>query len=256
MKGKQVITNKRFGKRTAIVLALTMLLTCFAYAMPVNAASTANLKQANVKWDLKNNKKVKFKTKWSAIGTKTHTVKLSNFKVKNAKKKGYKQCTYTLTYYRNLNLSKKQRNKIVHFAMGDGEFISPGGDFWYAVVDYKTGMVLKKGNKHNVKVTSSKWKTSDWKEVKSTDGMSFNYAKKCSIDIKIIYPKKYKNLAIGAGGFTEAPHWVTEVSGGSAAGWVETPNADKFAKGKQSFYDTKLYWSAKDKRYAHFKRVK
>ena len=247
---------KHLRKRVAVVLAMMMLLTGFTYILPVNAASTADMKKANVKWDLKNNKTLKFKTTWSTLGTKTHKLKMTNFKVKNAKKKGYKQCTFTLTYYRKLKLSKKQRNKIAWFTWGDGEYTYPGGDFWYAAVDYKTGKVLTKGNKQKVKVSASDWKFSDWKEVKSTDGVSFKYARKSSIDVKIIYPEKYKNLAIGAGGFTEAPHEEIEIKGGSASGWIEIPNADKFFKGKKAFSDTKLLWSAKDKRFAHFIRVK
>ena len=91
-----------YAKRTAIVLAVALILTCFASTLPADAASTPDLKKANVKWDLQNNKTVKFKTTWSYLGTKTHTVRMTGYKVSNSRKKGYKQCTFTLTVNRKI----------------------------------------------------------------------------------------------------------------------------------------------------------
>lgn len=82
--------EKYFAKRSrlmAILLTLAVILTSFAWVMPVNAESKPDMKNANVKWDLKNNKTLKFKTTWSAVGVKTHTVKMTKFKVKKAKER-------------------------------------------------------------------------------------------------------------------------------------------------------------------------
>ena len=257
---KAVVMTKRISRRFAAVLAMVMLITSFAATIPVNAAGKADMKKANVKWDLKNNKTLKYKTKWSEVGTKTHTVKMTNYKVKNAKKKGYKQCTFTLTYTRNLKLTKKQRNNMLDFACGGPEFVSPGGEFYYTVVDYKTGKCLEKSNKQKVKVTRSKWKYSNWTKISDGHGSWFEYAKKATVNVKIVYPKKYKNLAIGVGGYTKAPyaHSDITVGGGAASATYEivTPNANKFYKGKKAFSDETLLYSKKDKSYAHFMRVK
>lgn len=140
--------NKQlFAKRTAIVLALALFLTCFTSVLPVNAASKPDMKKANVKWDLKNNKTIKYKTTWSVLGTKTHTVKMTKYKVKNAKKKGYKQCTFTLTVNRKINPTKDQVMDMWNlwdFYYFDNYDNGPyGGGFWYTVVDYKTGKCLE-----------------------------------------------------------------------------------------------------------------
>jgi len=166
-----------------------------------------------------------------------------------------------LTFTKKINPTKKQKKKMVEFACGDAEFISPGGEFWVAAVDYKTGKCLKKGNKQKVTAKYSKWRYSNYEKIKYKDSW-FEYAKKSSIDVKIVYPKKYKNLVIGVGGYSVAPHWESEHTSGdfsaSYTGWIEDPNelVKPFFKGKQAFSETKVCWSKKNKKYAHFMRVK
>lgn len=271
---------KRISKRLSAVLAIAMLLTCFAYAQPVNAASKGDMQKANVKWDLKNNKTLKFKTKWSSLGTKTSTVKMTNYKVKNAKKKGYKQCTFTLTYTRpDLKMKSGQINDMFFLSsemeMGglssdNGPF---GGGFWYTVVDYKTGKCLEGKNDKKVTVTRSDWKYSKKVTKTSSDDLSIWYYRKATVNVKIIYPKNYKNLAIGVGGYTSAPHFYVESSSSTAGdeddplagtgvgtassgGGIRTLNLNSFWNGKKQFSkETRLY-SKKDKSFAHFRRVK
>lgn len=257
---------KRISKKIAIVLAMTMILTSFAIVMPVNAASKPDLKKANVKWDLRNNKELKFKTKWSIIGVKKHTVKMTNFKITNAKKKGYKKCTFTLTYKLKINPTKKQVREMAALMSEpniDGEY-SFGGNYYFTVVDYKTGKSLERKNDKNVKVTSSGWKYSDYHKMTTKDGSWIRYAKKATVNVTIVYPKKYKNLAIGVGGHTDAPSYYSEINSGggdgigvaSASGYITNPNANKYWKGKRTFSEEKLLWSKKDSSFAHFMRVK
>lgn len=246
--------TKRISKRISIVLALAVLLSGFAFTMPAHAASKPDLKKANVKWDLKNNKTLKFKTKWSVLGVRKHTVKMTNFKVKDAKKKGYKECTFTLTFNRKISPTKKQVNDMYWIDYdGNAGF---GGGFYYTVADYKTGKSLEGKNDKKVKVSDSGWKYSNKVIKSSADGFKIDYYKKASVKVKIVYPKTYKNLAIGVGGYNFAPYQFTEYSGTGAAGGVKTYSFKKYFNGKKAFSkETKLY-SKKDKLFAHFMRVK
>ena len=63
-----------------------------------------------------------------------------------AKKKGYKEYTFTLTFNRKINPTKKQVNSMyrIYYALTEDGIESSGGNFgggfYYAVVDYKTGL--------------------------------------------------------------------------------------------------------------------
>jgi hypothetical protein len=91
------------------------MLICVAPVPSVEAASTAKMKKVNVSWDLKNNKTVTVHTKYAGIsGFTNKTVKISNYKVTNSKKKGYKQATFTLTYKNTFKPTSAQAHKICH----------------------------------------------------------------------------------------------------------------------------------------------
>ena len=233
----------------AVLLTLALLLTSFAFVMPVNAESQPDMKKANVKWDLKNNKTLKYKTAWTAVGVKTHTVKMTKFKVKKAKKKGYKQCTFTLTFNRNIKPNKAQ---IAEMDEMYGECGSFGGNCYFTVVDYVTGESLEGPNDKNVKVSSSKWKWTGKVTKDAKNGYAIWYKKKGTVKVKIIYPKKYKNLAIGVGGYTQAPYYVDIEDDYE----VVNPSADEFYAGGKPFSEETLLYSKTDKKFAHFMRVK
>lgn len=265
--------KKRISKRISFVLALALLLAGFVSTLPVNAASTPDLKKANVKWDLKNNKTLKIKTKWSCLGVKQHTVKMTKFKIKNAKKKGYKQCSFTLTFNKKVKPTDKQLNDMFWQADelemegnvgSNGPF---GGNFYYTVVDYKTGKSLEVKNKYNVTVTDS-WKYTNYDDLRNSDDLGIKYPKKTIVNVKITYPKSYKNLAVGVGGYTIAPYSYMEMSSSdsdelagsgvgtaSGGGGIKTYDLSKYWGGKKSYSkETKLY-SKKDKKFAHFMRI-
>ena len=244
------IFMKRGSRMAALLLAMAMIVTSFAWIMPVNAESTPDLKKANVKWDLKNNKTVKYKTAWYALGVKTHTVKMTKFKVKKAKKKGYKQCTFTLTFNRKIKPNKEQ---IMDMDLTHGECGSFGGECYFTIVDYMTGESLEGPNDKGVKV-SSKWKWSGKDTKDSKDGFGIWYMKKGTVKVTITYPKGYKNLAIGVGGYTKAPYYVDyeddyEVVN-PAAGMKDYYN------GGRPFSGEELLYSKTDKGFAHLMRVK
>ena len=223
---------KQLSRRIAVVLAIVMLLTCFAYTVPVNAASKADMKKANVKWDLRNNKTIKYKQYWYSMGVKKHTVKMTNFKVVKSKTPGYKECTFTLTFNMKVKPTDKQIRKM---AVRGGNFT----EFGFCVVDYNTGMTLGTDNDKDVK-TTWKWKYSKYKKHKAGNGAWIRYAQKNQVKVKIVYPESYKDLVIGVVGISKA----------------NFKSANDHWDGKIPFSKATALYSKKDKAFAHFMRVR
>ena len=93
---KMMHMKKRFAVAVlaAVVSAGVMLLP--VQAVRVNAASQAYMKKANVKWDLKKNKTITYKTKIDKIGMKKAKIRITKYKIKDSKMKGYKELNYTV----------------------------------------------------------------------------------------------------------------------------------------------------------------
>ena len=230
--------KKSLLKRSLSTMLALMLCMVFAIsaAVPVEAAPKADMKKANVKWDLKNNKTIKFKTKWHALGVKQHTVKMTKFKITKSEREGFKKCTFKLTYNRKINPSKAQVNKMGTRADTHGYF---GGAYYWTVNDYTTGQCLDAPNDKGVTVTSTDWKYSGYVKKKGTRGAWIRYAKKATTTVTIEYPENYKDLVICVGGFPTL-----------------NTNVDAFWAGAKKFSQEKKLYSKKDKAYAHFMRVK
>ena len=72
-------------------------------------AATPVMKKVNVKWDLKNNKTLTYKTRYAGIGMKNQKVKISNMKIKNSTSKpGYKECTLTISFTTKWKMKKNK----------------------------------------------------------------------------------------------------------------------------------------------------
>lgn len=196
---------------------------------------TPQMKAANVSWDLKNNKTLTYKTKYAGIGMKKQKVKISGYKVKNSKKAGYKELTFTVKFTNQWNVSDSEVHKIVE----NMEKGSIGGLYYYTITDYNTGKCLEKKNNLNVTVE----KTKDWNFSSKTYydkhdcWISIDNA---SVTVKVTYPSDYKGLCIGVGGHSTVN---------------ETANDGKFWNGTVSFAKTSMR-SKNDKSVAHFMRVK
>lgn len=236
MKKKALSMKKRFAAAllTATVIAGSILAP--GQASYVEAASKAYMKTAYVKWDLKKNKTISYKTRLDRIGTKKSNIKITKYKIKNSKKKGYKELTYTVrAYYTPLTA------KDVH-KLPSGIYTGPIINCYTAVVDYNTGKALTKGNKQKVTVKYSGWKLTcdnNRKVYRDSDGCIVEQGKYSDITVKVTYPKNYKGLCIGVGGHTSVN---------------DTKNDTKFWNGKAVFGKT-AYYNKKDKSYAHFMRV-
>ena len=240
---------KRNSRIVAVLLTVAMLLVSFAWAMPVSAEDQADMQKANVKWDLKNNKTLKVKTTWSVLGTKTHTVRMTKFKVKKAKQPGYKQCTFTLTFKKDIKPKKNQIIEMADLYSEAGEF---GGRFYFAVADYKTGESLEVPNDKGVTV-KSKWSYSKYTKKKAKGGVWIKFPKVTTVKVTITYPNTYKDLAIGVGGYTCTAEYVEVDDEGTYE--ADAPYTRMFFLGGDLFSDADYLYSKTDKSFAHFMRV-
>ncbi len=232
---KRTYAKKRFAALLIAFAAAAGSILAPVHGAQAEAASKAYMKKAYVKWDLKKNKTISYKTKLDKIGTKKSNIKITKYKIKNSKKKGYKELNYTVrAYYTPLTA------KNVH-KLPSGIYTAPILNCYTAVVDYNTGKALTKGNKQKVTVKYSGWKvpTNKRKIYRDSDGCIIEQGLYSEIQVKVTYPKKYKGLCIGVGGHTSVN---------------DTKNDTKFWNGKAVFGKT-AYYSKKDKSYAHFMRV-
>lgn len=232
---KMMHMKKRFAVAVlaAVVSAGVMLLP--VQAVRVNAASQAYMKKANVKWDLKKNKTITYKTKIDKIGMKKAKIRITKYKIKDSKMKGYKELNYTVRA-EYMPLTSKEVHKLG--VSGYQDIMNN----YTAVVDYDTGKALSKGNKKKVTVTYGGWKIgsdSTQKRYEDSDGCVVIQNSYQEINVKVVYPKNYKGLCIGVGGSTS---------------WKSTENNKKFWNGKTVLGKT-TYCSKKNKSVAHFMRV-
>ncbi len=232
--------EKRVWKRlTAAVLAVVMTagMVCLpGQALKAEAASKPHMKTANVKWDLKNNQTVTYKTKYAGIGMKSQKAKITGYKVKNSTKKGYKELTFTVKWTIQWKVKPDEVHKIVKQGMKNNAM---GGASYIALVDYNTGKALGVNNKQ--KVTGEQIGTTKYSQGKYyyDDDGCYVWLSNITKKVKVTYPKNYKGLCIGVGGSTALK---------------DTNNNTKFWNGKGTFKKT-TYYSSKDKSVAHFMRV-
>lgn len=221
-------------KICAVILAAATILTCVVNPIQAEAA-TKSLKDLNISWDLKNDKDVTFKTKIGGMGMQEEKVRISDYKITDASKKGYKKLTFKVIYNYNTDWSQEQ----IHACNNTDEGF--GANDYYTVVDYKTGTCLENKNKYNVTVK----KIGDWqysnRVIKVADcGCWIRMSGTQECKISVTYPKEYKNLCILVGGSTKT---------------TDTSNNNKFWNAKTTF-DKTTYYSQKDSSVCHGVRVK
>lgn len=230
---------KKDSRKKITVFLLAVVMTFGGIFLPsrVEAASKPYMKTVHVKWDLKKNKTVTYKTRYAGLGMVKQKAKITDYKIKNSKKKGYKELTLTMKATYQWNMSKNQVHKLVNspeFQQG-----KKGMMFFWALVDYDSGKCLAEKNKKKVVAESEDWVFSTPKYYRDDDGCWAAIEKSASMKLKVTYPKDYKGLCIGIGGSTNL---------------VQTANDKKFFDGKAVYGKTSFY-SKKDKSVAHFMRV-
>ncbi len=241
-KNRDGVRRRKFMKKdsrkrlTVFLLAVVMAFGGIFLPSRVEAASKPHMKTVNVKWDLKKNKTVTYKTRYAGLGMVKQKAKITYYKIRNSKKKGYKELTFIVEFTGQWNMSKKQVHKTVNSPefQAIGEI---GGRFYYTVLDYGSGKCLEKKNK-NVTVIAAPRVYPTRKYYRDDDGCWVSLSNSSMI-VEVTYPKNYKGLCIGIGGSTEL---------------VQTAKDKKFFEGKAVFGKTS-YYSKKDKSVAHFMRV-
>lgn len=229
----------KYNIKKIAAFLLTTAITAGYVFMPVQvqAAQKAHMKSVNVKWDLKPNKTISFKTRYAGLGMMKREAKITKYKIKNSKIKGYKELTFTVKFSHIPKLSGQQVHKCAYSREFD-KYNTIGGDFCYAILDYNTGKYLTANNNSDVYIQGGKWITSAKKYYYDSHGCwvrSYSYTK----SVKVTYPKNYKGLCIGICGNTVLK---------------DTKNDDAFWNGKAAFGKTTFY-DKKDKSVAHFMRV-
>lgn len=242
-KNRDGVRRRKFMKKdsrkrlTVFLLAVVMAFGGIFLPSRVEAASKPHMKTVNVKWDLKKNKTVTYKTRCAGLGMVKQKAKITDYKIRDSKKKGYKELTFTMKVTYQWNMSKNQVHKIANSPESlQGK---RGIMFFWALVDYDSGKCLAKKNKKKVVAEYGDWVYSPLKYYYDDDGCWVSLPKNGSLKVKVTYPKDYKGLCIGIGGSTEL---------------VQTAKDKKFFEGKAVFGKTS-YYSKKDKSVAHFMRV-
>ena len=244
MKVKTKENWKQIGR-----IAFVFLFICSVLFHPLQLvktqAATAHMKSLGVNFDLKPNKTFTYKSYYAGLGLKNQKVKLTNYKIQDAKKKGYNKLTFTVNFDCTLSKSSLSSVELGNADLGCGF----GGYAWVTAVDYNTGKNLELKNSHNVKMTVGDWKFAKTNSYTSKDGYTFEvYNKK--INVCVIYPKTYTGLCIGVGGATDTFSGTLSYDEGIVP----------FGKGKDGVFQNDLMysnWKGKQvKALSHFMRVK
>lgn len=204
--------RKAQGLRVCKALIALVMVLGMVFAQAPTTAYAKSLKASGVKFT-KKNKTIKSKMWYAGVGKQKMTYKLSGLKIKDAKKKGYKRATFTLTYKLKWTPNDDQVFAISDNLV-DGEVSV--GKVWGFVVDYYTGDNLEcpaLAKKHGVTVKFGEWKHTSKVFVGervsgggsggfgfgAVSARSVNLYTKWTIKCTVTYPKGYDGLCIGMG---------------------------------------------------------
>lgn len=243
--------KRKSKKITAITLAVLMMVggvfvsspkdVAYAYGSGGSAEGMEekSMKDIKVQWDLKADKEIPISYVYAGVGKKKASVKITNYKVVNDKKKGYKKLTFTFNYTRKWTPTAKDVHKILNCDEIQ-QYQTMGGEYYYGIVDYKTGYDLEQHNDLKVKVKAGKWKSTGTKKYTDSDGCWVSLPKKSSCKVTVTYPKDYDGLCIFVSGSNSLDTYTYE----DAAFW----------NGMYAFNATSLYIDGKKN--SHWMRVK
>lgn len=232
---KRRLDMKRIKKTASFLLAVVLIIGFIP--LQTQAASKKYMKKINVSWDLKNNKTVTFKTNYAGVGMRKMKAKITDYKITDAQKTGYKKLTYVIRF----EMGQKNKPKEIHKICNSKHFKknnNVSGLLNTYVIDYDTGKNLTSANPYDVTCTF-RWTTLNTRKEEDGDGC-FLYSYRQQIASTVIYPQNYKGLCIGFGGGTKL---------------TAKKNDTHFRNGKAVFGQTSFF-SKKDKTIAHFMRVK
>ncbi|MBQ6360172.1 MAG: hypothetical protein IJJ25_03370 [Lachnospiraceae bacterium] len=232
------VTLRRSGAQLFPVMILLLCLLVIPGARPAMAGTKQYMKKLKgISWDLKTNgKTTTFKTKYAGIGMHSCKVKITKWK-NQLTPTDAKVLSFRITLDPQWKMTKSQVHKIVksgHYK-STGEI---GGLCGYYIVDYDTGENLEViGNSAGVEVYDSGWHVKKSKTYRDNHGHKVKLNTYYTDVTVTYYPGDV--LAVGVAGST-----ALKPTGGDR----------KFANGKKPFGKTS-YFSKKNKKIAHFKKV-
>lgn len=235
-------------------------------------SAAKNLQKLGVKFDLKKGKPAKFyvanstldslkkyrqgKSYKLGIAKQPFTAKVTRYKVKNAKKKGYKQATLTVEFASSWKPSQKTAKGVLDAYRAPDFGGTPFGQLCTVVADYSTGVNLEAKNAYGVtaKTTWGKLKQSKkyYPNGNRKDWISFMASQKCVITIT--YPASYTGLCFGCGGEVVVPNGGGYDSFHDADQWELDQRFFKASSTKLPY--TKTSYFTKGKSNFHFMRIK
>jgi hypothetical protein len=196
-------------KSGIISFILVMAVSMGMFSSPVQAETSENsLENLNISWNLKNDKAVSFKT---VIGKATKngksfsdstlvkmgTVTMTDYKITDADKDGYKKISFKIVFKLSPKLSKKTVDKMYYYY--HYKTTDPLGEISVVLADYETGEELRSGE-NDVSISYSKFKSNGTKKYSGSGGREISIAKKTWVTVTAIYPETYENLCVLAGG--------------------------------------------------------
>lgn len=216
-------------------MQLCVILVLIVVMMPntVYASSGPYLKKYG-NFDLKKNKTVTYQTMYAGIGMVDQKVKVSDYKVKDASLKGYRQMSCKLTFSRKWKVSSDE----IHAMVNSGyckKNKSIGGRVFWAICDYNTGKCIKTSS-NKISIESSGFQYAGKKTYKDSHGCYVTITD-VSTKLTVVYPKNEKDLCLGVGGSTNL-----------------TKDNSKFFKGDTAFGKTS-YYDKNNKKLSHFMKI-
>ena len=219
----------------ALMVAVLMMGVLAVPTQKAQAASKNYMKGLKLNWDLKKNKKMKVKSAIVVLKKVNTGIKITNYKLGNAKKEGYKKLTFSVTFK---NIYKRPSDSQIHKMVAAPK---QGGGFWWSVADFNTGLSLEEKNDFDVRVKSSDKKIKKKKYTEYADDHHTCCLELYTIryNVSITYPENYDGLCIGVGGNNQ----------------INQSSADKkYWVGKVKFGKTTYY--KKGKKNSHWMRIR
>jgi hypothetical protein len=203
-------------------------------ALPVYGQTLGSTK--GITWDLKAKKNITYYTYVYGAGFIKQKARVTTLSKSASSKPGYVTLRLEVSFNRQLPLNASQIKKICSGYRSDNVELNP--HCCYIVADYQSGKCLMNQNDKGVTVNRASWAYSGSKTYKS--GSQSVSIRNSSMYVVIEYPKTYKGMCIGVGG------WSTP---------QESEADETFWSGTIPFWKSKGKYSTK-KKVSHFMRVK
>lgn len=217
--------------RKILILTIMIIMMIGILHCPVMAKTPYMESLKGVSWDLKPGRAVVYQTYFKPFGLKNQKVKITNYKIAKSKLEGYKRLTFDIKWYITYSITNDEVEK--HW------YEITGGGFYYAVVDYNSGLCLEGKNDKGVKTWAAKG--IDFVEPKVFfHDEGWWIIRNATATVVVEYPETYKDLCLCVGGYSS-------VEG--------TKNDEAFWAGKIPIGKSALIYSKKNKKLCHCRRI-